>query len=111
MPIPTHQLLLGAATCMTIGFLQFQFPPNELPSLTKSNYSTPKYLDYALLYTPIETGYDIKAATDGWRWMKDNRLFVDHKRLKAYSLKLRLEANYLFSSFELPRNYFSLYFF
>ena len=54
--------------------LGFSKEPNELPSLIKSNYSTPKYLEYALFYTPLETGYDIKAATDGWRWMKDNRL-------------------------------------
>ena len=74
MGLPTHQLLFGAAACMTLGLLQLQFPPNELPSLVESNYTTPKYLDYALFYMPIETGYDVKAATDGWRWMKDNRL-------------------------------------
>ena len=74
MGVSTNQLLFGVAACITIGLLQLQFLPNDLPSLIKSNYSTPKYLEYALFYTPLETGYDIKAATDGWRWMKDNRL-------------------------------------
>ena len=31
--IPTYQLILGALSCIGVGILQWQFPPDDLPKM------------------------------------------------------------------------------